>query len=666
MVVLAIERVFSGLISGEAVPEQINLWLRHRGIAASLLPGFWLLFSLTYARDNARDFMLRWRWLIITAFVIPIGLCAFFPKSLPVLEFGQESVPLSHHSLTGLGALSYLLLLISAIVILLHLERTFRASIGMIRWRIKFMLMGVALVFIIRLFTTSQALLYRKVNLSLDDLNSGALLVATFLILRSLFRTERLAMNVHPSHSVLQGSVTVFVAGIYLLVVGGLASLVSLWGGDDAFALKAFVVLVALVVLAVLLQSDRVNLFLRRIVSRHFKRPLHDYQAVWRRFTEETSTRVEQTEYSQAVVSLLADIFQSLCVTLWLVDERRHELNLTASTSLSAEQSRVLKPNAAGTTSLIQYLREHGDPVDIEHRYEEWAACLRRCHPDEFNKGGTRVCVPIVAHGEVLALIILGDRVGGAAFTLQDMDLLKSIGEHVASGLLNVQLSQRLLQAREHEAFQTMAAFFVHDLKNAASSLSLMLQNLPTHFADPAFREDALRGMGKSVGHINHLISRLSELRQELKIQTHESDLNKTVTDVLADFTQAPEFKIETELANIPKLPLDCEQFGKVITNLVLNAREAGNEQGRIRISTTFDGAWAVLTAADNGCGMTEEFVSRSLFRPFQTTKKNGLGIGMFQSKMIIEAHGGRIAVESTPGQGTTFRIFLPLTPSAR
>jgi signal transduction histidine kinase len=60
---------------------------------------------------------------------------------------------------------------------------------------------------------------------------------------------------------------------------------------------------------------------------------------------------------------------------------------------------------------------------------------------------------------------------------------------------------------------------------------------------------------------------------------------------------------------------------------------------------------------------MTEEFLTRSLFRPFQTTKKNGLGIGMFQSKMIVEAHGGRIAVESIPGQGTTFRVFLPLSP---
>lgn len=667
MLALLGERIFSGLATQNALPEIAGRYMQHRELAASLLPGFWLLFSLTYARENAREFIRRWRWLLVAAFILPVGLAVLFPGSLTLPGYSHQSPGLSaHFDLGWLGAVRILLLLIGAILILMNLERTFRASIGMIRWRIKFMLMGVGVLFVIRLFTASQALLYHKFDLSLDGLNSGALLVAAVLILRSLFRTEPLAMSVHPSQSVLQGSLTVLLVGIYLLLVGAMASLVTYFGGDDSFALKAFLVLVALVCLAVLLQSDRVNLHLRRFVSRHFKRPLHDYQTVWSRFTEGTASHVEQKEFCEAVVKLLADIFKSLSVTLWLVDDRRNELNFAASTSLSAERARELKPDAAETSLVIGQLREHIDPVDIERSADVWATSLQRCHPDKFHKGGSRVCVPIVSRGEVLALIILGDRVGGVPFTLQDFDLLKSIGEHVTSGLLNVRLSQSLLQAREHEAFQTMAAFFVHDLKNAAASLSLMLENLPAHFDDPEFREDALRGVGKSVGHINHLISRLGELRQELKIQAKEADLNEIVAGALSGFDKQTGFVIEAELQPMPKILVDGEQFAKVLTNLVLNAREAGNGKGCLRVSTARTGAWAVLTAADNGCGMTEEFLTRSLFRPFQTTKKNGLGIGMFQSKMIVEAHGGRIAVESTAGQGSTFRVFLPLPPGAR
>jgi putative PEP-CTERM system histidine kinase len=666
MLALMIERTFSGLADLATTPEGLNQWLRYCAIASAFLPGFWLLFSLTYAREKALEFVQRWRWLLVLFFLAPVGLSVLFPQSLPLLKFSQGPVATPHFVLSGLGALRYLLLLISAILILMNLERTFRASVGMVRWRIKFMVMGVAVLFIIRVFTATQGLLYREVNMAMESLDSCALLVATLLIFRSIFRTEPLALNIHPSHSVLQGSVTILLGGIYLMLIGMLASLVSRLGGDDFFALKAFVVLVAVVGLAVLLQSDQVNLHLRRFISRHFKRPLYDYQAVWSRFTEGTASRVEQTEFCQSVVMLLADTFKSLCVTLWLVDDRHNEFNLAASTSLSADRARELKPDAAGTAIVIKQLREHRAPVDIERTSEMWAVILRRCHPDEFRKGGNRVCVPIVARGEVLAFIILGDRVGGMTFTLQDLELLKSIGEHVSSCLLNMRLSQRLLQAREHEAFQTMAAFFVHDLKNAASSLSLMLQNLPTHFDDPEFRQDALRGVGKSVAHINNLISRLSELRKELKIQPRESDLNAIVTGRLDGFEKGSDFTIETEFHPLPRLLIDGDQFGKVITNLVLNAREATNGKGRLHLSTAQEGSWVVLKATDNGCGMGEEFLTRSLFRPFQTTKKNGLGIGMFQSKMIVEAHGGRIAVESTPAHGTTFRVFLPLYPSAR
>jgi signal transduction histidine kinase len=70
------------------------------------------------------------------------------------------------------------------------------------------------------------------------------------------------------------------------------------------------------------------------------------------------------------------------------------------------------------------------------------------------------------------------------------------------------------------------------------------------------------------------------------------------------------------------------------------------------------------MAVADNGCGMTPDFIQQSLFRPFQTTKRKGIGIGMFHCKMIVEAHRGRIEVESAPGKGTAFRVFLPVSGS--
>jgi len=309
-------------------------------------------------------------------------------------------------------------------------------------------------------------------------------------------------------------------------------------------------------------------------------------------------------------------------------------------------------------------MRAHPHPVDMDLSREAWVETLKRCNPDYFHKGGGRVCVPLVSGGEVIGLITLGDRVSGASFSMEDLDLLKCIGDQVAASLRNIKLSQRLVEAKEMEAFQTMSAFFVHDLKNTASTLSLMLQNMSRHFQDPAFQEDAVRGLSKSVTHLNTLISELTLLRQGLDIKPLDSDLNQVVAAALVGLDGTADFALVKNLSPLPRIPLDPAQMQKVVTNLIINAKEAATPHGEIRVETSRRNGWVILSVADNGCGMSSEFIRRSLFRPFQSTKKKGLGIGMFHSKMIVDAHRGRIEVESEKGKGTTFRVWLPVPNS--
>ncbi|MDB6092983.1 MAG: zraS 6 [Verrucomicrobia bacterium] len=655
---LAVESLFTGWTASAPLYGEIMRWQTGKLAALSLVPGFWLLFSLTYARGNAHDFVSRWRTILLFAFTLPVALVAFFHQQLIGSLVDSDS---GLHLQLGLpGFILHLTVLIASVVIIMNLERTFRASVGTMRWRIKFMLLGVGLLFIARAYTSSQATLSRTVELPLSGIDSAALLVAVFLALRSLFRSGQLALDVYPSQSVLQGSLTILLAGIYLLFVGVLAKIAAYLGGDSSFALKAFIILLSLVLLAVLLQSDRVRLHVRRFVSRNFQRPLYDYRTVWRKFTEGTAAHVEQADLCRSLAKLTAEVFAALSVAIWLVDDKKEKTELAASTFPPDSSQHDLALNKAETAAALTFFKLHPDPVSLERQRDIWGRALRLIHPTQFPNGGDRVCLPIIAHGEVVGLISLGDRVGGAAFSLQDFDMLKCVGDHVAASLLNVQLSQRLLQAKEMEAFQTMAAFFVHDMKNAASTLNLMLQNLPIHFNDPAFREDALRGVSKTVTHMNHLIGRLSMLRHELKIQPSVADLNQVVTSALGGLDSGPNLTVIKDLAALEPFPFDRDQVAKVITNLVLNSREAMTGKGEIKVSTREENAWVILTVVDNGSGMSPDYVRKSLFKPFQTTKKSGLGIGMFQSKMIVEAHGGRIAVFSEVGKGTTFEVWLP------
>jgi signal transduction histidine kinase len=157
------------------------------------------------------------------------------------------------------------------------------------------------------------------------------------------------------------------------------------------------------------------------------------------------------------------------------------------------------------------------------------------------------------------------------------------------------------------------------------------------------------------------LIARLGSLRQSAQIQPVSSDLCAVVAASLDGISMPPGVTLTRHLVPMPMVPIDPSQMQKVVTNLVINAQEAMRGPGEIVVSTARQDSSIVLSVRDNGSGMSPEFVRRSLFRPFQTTKKTGLGIGMFHCRMIVEAHAGRIEVETEEGKGTNFRVVLPL-----
>jgi putative PEP-CTERM system histidine kinase len=658
---LAVESIFATLAASVAAPDRVLYWQNWRLVSTSLLPGLWIFFSSSYARGNDRERWRRWSvaWgaSILCPFLLALCCCGKLATSLhrpsPALPWLID--------LGGPGLCLSFVSLITAVVVLANLERTFRASAGKMRVRIKYIILALALLFGVRIYSGTQELLFSGTTVALQTLNSEALLVACLTILPTLWRQRHPNIKVYPSAFVLHQSLTAIAAGVYALVMVGLVKLATLVGGQKAFALQVFLVLLAIALLSALLFSEGVRSHLRRFVNRNFTRPQYDYRTVWRTFTECTVRQVEQQELGQAILRFLSELFQTLSVTLWVVDDRKENLVFAGSTSLSKSEAELLKPVTGEAQLLVSGLKEAGEPIDVERATGDWASILHRLHPREDGKTQGRICAPLIARGEVLGVLTLGSRIGGVPYSFQDLDLLKSVSDQAGASLLNLRLSQKVTQAKQLEAFQLMSAFFVHDLKNTASTLSLMLQNLPAHFEEPDFQEDACRAISKIVQHINERISRLSLLRQELALQAVETDLNQLVSDTLSGIEHPTRAELVKDLRPLPHVRIDPAQIRSVITNLVLNARDAlGLKGGRIHVETAQQDGWVMLGVADTGCGMTHDFIQRLLFRPFQTTKRNGIGIGMFQCKRIVEAHHGKIEVESEPGKGTAFRILLP------
>nr|MBA2435025.1 hypothetical protein [Chthoniobacterales bacterium] len=352
-----------------------------------------------------------------------------------------------------------------------------------------------------------------------------------------------------------------------------------------------------------------------------------------------------------------SETFNALSVSLWVVDPQSDRLVLAASTQKMAEN-----PDSGNESGLtLKNFRTLTRPFDLDSAQSGGAAVLRAVSAGQFQHGGHRIAVPLRAADHWLGIAILADRVHAVPYTVEEYDLLECIGDQVGASLLNLQMASALIATKEFEALQTVSSFFAHDLKNAASTLSLMLTNLPVHFDDPDFRADALRAIGNTVARINQLISRAAKLQAGLSLNRTETDLNVLLKEAMQQFSRNNGIRWVERFGPLPKVPADREQLQSVVLNLLLNAQEAVGAAGTVTVETSASEDWAEFRVSDTGCGMTPEFLRSSLFRPLQTSKKKGLGIGMFQSRMIVDAHRGKISAVSEAGVGTTFRVQLPL-----
>jgi putative PEP-CTERM system histidine kinase len=660
---LAVEELLRGLSYGAVLPTDIIYWQKRVTAVSVLIPGVWLVFSISYARVNFRSLLSKWKWVLLAVGFSPIVFVAIFRKTIIAGSTYLEESDRWSILLGWPGRALQIFFLSVFVIILFNVEQTIRSSTGRTRWQIKFMALGVGLLFTVRIYLSSQALLYSTEDTGSATTNGLALVAANLLFALSLYRSSSLSANVYLSTAALQNSLTIILVGIYLLLVGVLAHAVRSVSGSGSLPIDVFFISIALTALVASLLSNRLRRKVRLFVSRYFHRHVYDYRNVWMEVTHRTKSLVDVHELSTAVSRMVSELLEILSVSVWLVDESQRRLMLAGSTAISAADAKELERAGKSASEFLRFLREHTGSVDLNDQDLLWPEEISQAAPELFRAHRMRYAVGLNVGGELIGVMTLDDdRVGHQPLTTEDFVLVETLASQLAAGLLNLKLSEHLRHAKEVETFQMVSTFFVHDLKNLASRLSLTMQNLPANFDNPQFREDALRVISSSLAKIDEMCERLAMLKQHIELRLAECDLKHLIATTLDEFKSNLNAELKVDLQPVPKSLVDSEQIHKVLTNLIINANEAVDGNGFIQVVTIHEGNTLGFAVRDNGCGMSEEFVEKSLFRPFQTTKKKGMGIGLFHSKLIVEAHQGRIEVNSTVGTGTEFRVLLPIT----
>lgn len=257
---------------------------------------------------------------------------------------------------------------------------------------------------------------------------------------------------------------------------------------------------------------------------------------------------------------------------------------------------------------------------------------------------------------------------------LQSSDDARGIADNinVVTERLRAQIA-REEESRQFESFVRLSAMLTHDLKNAIEGLSLTVGNMEKHFDNPQFRADAMKGLTSATDKLKGIVAKLSRPLTSLSGE-HKRPTNVDLVPIIQrviSMTAEPLRGKHTVVMRLPQtLPayIDAVRVEEVIENLILNALEAMVDKGG---TLTIEAGGApsgqpMFSVSDTGRGMSQSFINHRLYRPFSTTKRTGIGLGLYTCREVIRASGGTIEVDSVEGAGTTFRVVLPSIPNDR
>jgi PAS domain S-box-containing protein len=353
---------------------------------------------------------------------------------------------------------------------------------------------------------------------------------------------------------------------------------------------------------------------------------------------------------------------------VWVVDK---EYNTTFVNPRMAEMMGYAESEMVG-----KRLFEFVDKVHVEQAKKALSEYTRSVRGDfefEFTrKDGSRVYTSIRAsqvkddEGRYLGTLAL---VADITLGKQMQDKLEQYSKHLEDLVAQrtKQLSEaqgQLVKAERLAAIGELAAMVGHDLRNPLTGIknaAYFLEKKGTEIPVEQSRA-MLKTIDRCVEHSNKIINDLLDYSRDICLELQKSSPKTLLSDALAVIQIPEKVKILNYLTNEPLLTIDPDKIERIFINLIQNAIDAMPNGGTVTISSKKVNNSIQISVTDTGTGIPDEILPK-LFSPLFTTKAQGMGFGLAICKRFVEAHEGKITVETVKGKGTTFTITLPLEP---
>lgn len=649
--------------------------LAHKGLVALVFTALWCIAvaaftpfgAWTQFAESARN--LSWLWVVYCLFVwdgrceggqpvrpvlMALVVVELFQAFLLVGVIRVDDTGLVHGMLLQAGVLLRLLAAVGALVLVHNL---YAGASVVTRELLKWPVTALAAMWVYDLNFYTIAYLGGGFSEELAALRGVVVLAMTVPLALAASRNSA-GLKLKPSRAVAFQSLSLLVIGVYIILMVALAQAIALIGGDLARLTQVGFVFAASVVALLWLPSEKLRRWLRVTVVKHLFQHRYDYRAEWLRFTR-TIGRAgsDAAPLHERAIQAVADITDSPGGILLVPDE-----NGALVLGARWQCADIVVPGVALDRESARFFEREGYILDLDDLRAEHDMRARQAQIPAWLLDDTYfwAMVPLIYYERLTGIILLARPAFDRLLDWEDFDLLRVVGQQLASYLAEQAGQEALNEATRFDEFNRRIAFVMHDIKNLASQLSLLAHNAERHAENPDFRADMLVTLRNSADKLNALLARLGRYGAIGQDMLVDMPVDQSLRRVVAHFAEPACVVIaDVQPCRVQASPEALEQ---ALVHLVQNAIEASDEQTPVYLRCFIDDPHAVIEVIDTGSGMSPEFIRTSLFKPFVSSKNNGFGIGAFEARELIRGMNGQLDVASREGLGTRFFIRLPLS----
>ncbi len=552
-------------------------------------------------------------------------------------------------------------LLLSSVAMGWRVENFWRGLSTAQRRAYKYFLVGACLVCGGLVWISSYRLSYLSIRSDQFALLAAILALGWMFMVYAVVRHRLLNRKIYISRKIVYNFVVPLAFGVYLIGLGILIMIMRYMDLPMSYVLRWFLLVAGLSLAAVLLMSGRVRKRVKFFISTHFYVNKYEYRDEWLAFSRQLQGALNEPEIIGALELLLERSLYTDVVCIWTGDEDRgYRLALKkGSFALGASKGAFSVPS---TDPVVRRLKTH----DYCHGGEKQEPEFEKEISSEQGRSsmmelGLVLFVPMISGERLIGFIGLGPEISGGKYSHDDFDLLLALGTQAASAIQAGRMAEELSRVRQREAWNTMSSFVLHDVKNAASMLSLIRQNAKGHLDDPEFQKDLLDAIDDALKRMAKVQNLLGTLKGETGPPLKETDLPAFLKRLKSHAAKRlPGLNIVLNCDCPIAVKADDEILFRIMENLLINALEAGGDGTTVEISCRDEIGKALVEVRDNGPGLPRDLPPDALFEPFKTTKPDGNGVGLWQVKRFAAILGGEVHARNYGSNGAVFSVSLP------